>query len=373
MGRFTLLFILLLVGKAFGQEAPTRYSITGHLSNLKGRTIYLATREQAKAALYDAKAATLDSCRSADGHFSFQGIIGEAGYYAVFVRWGNGFNPFLLDNAPVSILGDANSPQHVSIVGSTALRQQLLLDKMLEPFVKRRDQLEQLRVKAIQKGEKQKAVVYAQQHESVTLDMVDVRATFIESYASSPVSLFELNALLPNLPKEKAKDLWNKLDYTLQQHSVGRQIREHVFDRAPEPRQHMPNLILADQLTKPVSLLSYKGNVVLLDFWASWCEYCQQEHNRLKSLYQQYKDKGLQIISISVDEDPSAWQEALQKASLPWPQLSDRVGSRNVVGTQYGNGSVPINWLIDKEGYVIRKGLHGAELEKELAIVFNKP
>ena len=119
-----------------------------------------------------------------------------------------------------------------------------------------------------------------------------------------------------------------------------------------------------------MSLLNYKGNVVLIDFWASWCDQCRQEHNRLKSLYKQYKDKGLQIISISVDEDTNSWKKALQKAGLPWTQLSDRVGSRNVVGTQYGNRSIPINLLIDKEGYIIRKGLHGSELEKQLAVVF---
>ena len=140
-----------------------------------------------------------------------------------------------------------------------------------------------------------------------------------------------------------------------------------------ESGQQAPDLVLSDKQNKPVRLLSYKGNVVLVDFWASWCDHCRQEHVRLKALYDQYKERGLQIVSISIDENPKAWRKALQKAELPWTQLTDRVGSRNVVGLQYGTNSIPINLLIDKNGYVLRKGLHGTELDRQLALVFNTP
>ncbi|KAA9357577.1 MULTISPECIES: TlpA family protein disulfide reductase [Larkinella] len=140
-----------------------------------------------------------------------------------------------------------------------------------------------------------------------------------------------------------------------------------------ESGQQAPDLVLSDKQNKPVHLLSYKGNVVLVDFWASWCDHCRQEHVRLKEIYDQYKDRGLQIVSISIDKNPKAWRKALQKAELPWMQLTDRVGSRNIIGPQYGTNSIPINLLIDKNGYVLRKGLHGTELDRQLALVFNMP
>jgi peroxiredoxin len=145
------------------------------------------------------------------------------------------------------------------------------------------------------------------------------------------------------------------------------------FDRSSEPGQQAFNLTLADKQNKPVNLLSYKGNVVLVDFWASWCDHCRQEHSLLKSIYDQYKERGLKIVSISIDNNPKAWKKAVQKAGLPWTQLTDRVGSKNIIGGQYGNNSIPINLLIDKEGYIIRKGLHGTDLERQLALVFNNP
>ncbi|MFD1143125.1 thioredoxin-like domain-containing protein [Larkinella insperata] len=370
MYRFTFLFALFLAGKVFSQAPSVRYSIKGYLTNLKGRTVYLAPPFHPENGPIGF---VLDSCVSTDGHFSFQGSIGEAKYISLRIKGGkqDRLKLFILDNTPTTIIGNADSLEQISILGSPALQHQVILDKSLESYLTRLKELERLRGEAIQKGDQNQDIIYARQYQSLNQDITAIKSAFIESYPKSLVSLFELNTILPFLPKEKAQTLWNQLEYSLQQHSVGKRIHDQVFDRKKEARQDFPNLILADQKNKPVSLLNYKGNVVLIDFWASWCDHCRQEHNRLKSLYKQYKDKGLQIVSISVDEDTNAWKKALQKAGLPWTQLSDRVGTRNVVGTQYRDGSIPINLLIDKDGYVIRKGLHGPELEKQLAIVFD--
>lgn len=368
MQRFTFFFVLLLAGNAFGQASAVRYSITGYLANLKGRTVYLVPPFQ----LENPTSSRADSCVSADGHFTFQGSIGEAKYVTLRVQGKRReqLKTFILDSTPITIIGNADSLEQVSVVGSPELQHQIILDKSLETYVKRKRELEQQMNIALLKDDKDKQIQQARQYQALLRDIVDVKVGFIELYPGSLVSLFELSTIVSDLPKEKARTLWNRLDYPLQQHSVGRGIHERIFDRKVEPRQYLPDLILADKQAKPVSLLDYKGTVVLIDFWASWCDHCRQEHDRLKALYKQYKEKGLQIISISVDEDTNAWKKALQKAGLPWTQLSDRVGTRNVIGTQYGNSSIPINLLIDKEGYVIRKGLHGTELEKQLATVF---
>ncbi|GAB3335466.1 hypothetical protein GCM10027299_44480 [Larkinella ripae] len=370
MYRILLIGALLLTSQAFGQQKSTRYSVNGYLANLKGRTVFLVPPFRPE----DPIGSLADSCVSTDGHFSFQGVLGEGNYYAIGIQGEplNRFKPFLLDNSPITILGDADSLERLSIVGSLHLRHQLILDKSLETYVKKRKDLEEKIGETMQKGSKDTALamLYAGQYRTIMQDIAAVSASFIELHPGSLVSLFQLSTILPTLPKEKARNLWNRLDYALQQHSVGRRIHDQVFDRKPEARQHLPNLILADKQNKPVSLLNYQGNVVLIDFWASWCDQCRREHAQLKSLYRQYKNKGLQIISISVDEDPKAWKKALQKAGLPWTQLSDRIGPRNVIGTQYGTSTVPINMLIDREGYIIRKGLHGAELEKQLAVAF---
>lgn len=375
MYRITLIFALLLTNPVFSQQKSTQYTISGLLTNLKGRTVYLMPVSQFSADPLNPNQPIIDSSISADGRFTFQGSIGEANYYALGIK-GNQqkqFKSFILDNTPVSIIGDADSLEQASIVGSMAIREAKILQLMLEPVQKRIDAVSMLRGNAIQKGDSAADRKYGHEYAALIRERVDLKCVFIESYPNSLVSLFALQEISHHLPKERVKALWNTLYYSLHDHSAGQKIRELAFDRKPEPRQPIPNLILSDKLNKPVSLLSYTGKVVLIDFWASWCDHCREEHARLKSIYSQYKDKGLQIISISVDEDPQAWKKALQKAGLPWTQLSDRVGSKNVVGTHYGNSTLPINLLVDQEGYVIRKGLHGAELEKQLAVVFNNP
>ncbi|MFC5407846.1 redoxin family protein [Larkinella bovis] len=371
-----LFFFALLAGIAYGQKPVTRYTITGHLKNLKnGQTIYLIPRAELFVPKSSPRAPQIDSCVASEGRFTLEGMLGEPNYYALGIKGQPHarFRSFILDGPLISIIGDADSLERASIVGSTSLRDQVILAKSVEVYLKQQKILESLLRNAEQKADKDSLFVLNNQYQKLSNGILDVKATFIGFNPRSYVSLFALQEMLPELPKERARYLFNHLDYSLQQHSVGRQIREQVFERVKPVRQYAPDLVLADKNAKPVHLQAYKGSVLLIDFWASWCSHCQREQKRLKTLYKQYKSKGLEIVSISVDEDPKAWKKALQKAGLPWPQLSDRVDDQNAVGTHYGNNSIPMNLLIDKEGFVIRKGLHGAELEKQLAVVFSNP
>ncbi|GAB3919229.1 TlpA disulfide reductase family protein [Larkinella terrae] len=371
MNRIVLVFALLLAGKVLSQKPVARYSITGYLKNLNNQTVYLIPHSELNSPNLQVR--RIDSCVAREGRFAMEGIIGEPNYFAIGIKGQTRtqFKFFILDDTPVSIVGDADSLERASILGSSSFRDELVLHKSIEMYLKSQKNLEPLMMHAVQYGDKDKSFVLHKKYQDLHNGILDIKSTFISFNPKSLVSLFTLLEILPDIPKERAKSLYNRLDYSLQNHSVGKHIREQVFDQMASLRQYAPNLVLTDRQAKPVDLLAKKGSVVLIDFWASWCDHCVREHTQLKSLYKRYKDKGLTIISVSVDEDRKAWKKALQKANLPWTQLSDRVGSKNVVGTQYGNNSIPMNLLIDKEGFIIRKGLHGAELEKQLALVFN--
>ncbi|MDP9080811.1 MAG: AhpC/TSA family protein [Bacteroidota bacterium] len=122
---------------------------------------------------------------------------------------------------------------------------------------------------------------------------------------------------------------------------------------------------------KPVSLASLKGKVVLLDFWASWCEPCRAESPNLKKQYELYKSKGFEIISVSVDNVKSRWLGAIKEDQLPWLQVSDLKGWNNAVARLYGITGVPAFFLLDRQGRIIDKDLRGEALNKKLAEIFN--
>ncbi len=118
---------------------------------------------------------------------------------------------------------------------------------------------------------------------------------------------------------------------------------------------------------KNVSLSSYKGKYVLVDFWASWCGPCRRENPNVVAAYQKYKDKGFDILGVSFDDNKDKWLAAIAKDNLTWTHISDLKGWQNAAGKLYGVTSIPFNLLLDKEGKILGKGLRGPELDAKLA------
>lgn len=128
-----------------------------------------------------------------------------------------------------------------------------------------------------------------------------------------------------------------------------------------------PDFTLNDTDGHPVSLSSFKGSYVLVDFWASWCPPCRQENPDIVRTYHKYHSKGFSILSVSLDDEKDKWIEAIEKDGLDWPQVSDLKGWQSHVVDLYGLRGIPMNFLLDKEGRIIDKGLRAELLEKKLA------
>lgn len=114
-----------------------------------------------------------------------------------------------------------------------------------------------------------------------------------------------------------------------------------------------------------ISLLDYKGKVVLIDFWASWCRACRVENPKFAVLYEKYKTKNFEIISISQDESVEEWSESIQKDGVNlWAQIRDNDHS---ISKLYSISSLPQNILLDKSGKIIAKNLSAEELSNILS------
>ncbi|MEQ8706682.1 MAG: TlpA disulfide reductase family protein [Phaeodactylibacter sp.] len=121
-----------------------------------------------------------------------------------------------------------------------------------------------------------------------------------------------------------------------------------------------------------LSLADFRGKVVLLDFWASWCGPCRRENPNVVKVYEKYKDKGFEILGISLDSNRDKWLKAIEADSLTWPHVSDLKGWQNEVAQLYGVRSIPHTVLIDAEGQVIANKLRGPALEAKLAEIFGE-
>lgn len=134
---------------------------------------------------------------------------------------------------------------------------------------------------------------------------------------------------------------------------------------APEIEQAQPD-------GSNFKLSSLRGNVVLIDFWASWCRPCRQENPNVVAAYKKYHAKGFDILGVSLDQSKPAWEAAIKQDGLTWHHVSDLKGWQNDAGKTYGVRSVPHSVLLDKEGRIIAKNLRGEELERKLAEVLGE-
>jgi peroxiredoxin len=123
---------------------------------------------------------------------------------------------------------------------------------------------------------------------------------------------------------------------------------------------------------KDLSLAAFKGKVVLIDFWATWCGPCIAELPNVLAAYEKHHDKGFEIIGISLDKDGDKLKEFTKTKKMTWPQFFDGKGWENELAVKYGVNSIPATYLLDGEGAIIAKNLRGEELEKEVAKAVGK-
>lgn len=194
---------------------------------------------------------------------------------------------------------------------------------------------------------------------------------------NNPTSYFALQALSESVSgygvkSDIALPLFNKLSEELRLSYTGQGLYKilnatvvtALGSKAPDFTQNDVN-------GKPVSLSSFKGKYVLVEFWASWCSPCRAESPNLLKQYAAYKDKGFEILGVSVDHEKGKWLEAIKKDGLTWPQVSDLKGWESDARKVYGISGVPANFLISPDGKIIGSHLMGEVLNKKLGELFN--
>ena len=128
-----------------------------------------------------------------------------------------------------------------------------------------------------------------------------------------------------------------------------------------------PRFVSIDTAGNKINWKGYPGKYTLLEFWASWCAPCREESPTLVRLYDQYKDKGLAIVSVSIDKNTTQWKNAIRKDGYTWVNVCDLNGYGGPTAALYTVTAIPNSFLLDKNGRIIAKNLRGKLLESKLA------
>ena len=134
--------------------------------------------------------------------------------------------------------------------------------------------------------------------------------------------------------------------------------------------QKTPDFAFPDVNGKKWGPKDFRGKYLIIDFWASWCGPCRQEIPHIKEVYKKYKDKGLEILSVSVDAKPADWKKAMAEERMAWPQVN-AVESKPVMASYMFSG-IPYLVVVDKEGKIVEKNVRGESLDKAMEKIFGK-
>lgn len=193
---------------------------------------------------------------------------------------------------------------------------------------------------------------------------------FTKANMATKAGEFMFSSSFRGFSEEQLKELLPLADSTFRNLPQIKSMENELSRIVPKEGDKYEDVELMAQSGTPAKLSDYvgKSKCVLIDFWASWCGPCIQEMPSLVKMYDKYKSKGFEIVGLSVDEDKTAWAEAIKANNMKWVQLVDISQEASMI---YRVSSIPHTILVDGNGVIIAKGLRGQDLENKIAEILN--
>ncbi len=314
-----------------------------------------------------------DSTKVKGGKFTFSGKGTEANMFWITKSRDMNEQPnliFFVDGGKTTVIGNIDSLPVAKVTGGQTQKDYMEYNQLMGGLGLKQQQIVNAYNEAKAKGDGTTMNAKVAEYNVLDAERKVAMENFLKAHPKSAVSGYAIYFNYQNNTTATVEEL-ERVVGLLDKNSLNTKYGKLAQEKLNQMRgttigYPATNFAQADVNGKMVNLTDFKGQYVLVDFWASWCGPCRGENPNVVRAYNKYKDKGFTVLGVSFDQVKDKWLQAISADNLTWTQVSDLKGWGNEAGKIFGISSIPQNLLLDKDGKILAKNLRGAELDAKL-------
>ncbi|HYC39985.1 MAG TPA: TlpA disulfide reductase family protein [Chitinophagaceae bacterium] len=338
--------------------APKGFTITGKVPGVPDGTEVRLIR--------NGEATDLKTGKTVKGTFILKGSVSEPALCYLYIGQGRPVEVFV-ENSNITVFPDKAKPGQFQVSGSVTHKEfRAFVDRVIPHLQKQSTLAASINVMAAGPERDAQMQLYNEAQKKFQ-DEID------SAVARKPRSV--VTAFLLQITAQFYEDVTRlenrflKLSDKVKQSDQGKQLAAHIQEKKIGAVGTMAlDFTQPDTTGQPVSLSSFRGKYVLIDFWASWCGPCRVENPHVVHTFRKFRDKNFTVLGVSLDRpgQKEKWIQAIHEDSLTWTHVSDLQFWGNAAAKLYRINAIPQNLLVDPEGRIIARNLRGADLEVKL-------
>ncbi len=373
-----ILLVLSVVAVLFScnKAGENEYIVTGTIKGIaEGKTVTLEVQDET------GQLKPVDTVKVEKGKFVLKGSAKEPEMNFMQVEGVQGKVPFILENGDIEVVINKDSIENSKVTGtynneelSSYKAKGMAIQKKMIKF--QQDNMAKMN-DAQQKKDSVVINVLRKEYNKFQEEFMKQSDDYLKTHNKAFISVLIIEGMFNQMAPDvaKIKKLYSGLDKSLKDTKHGKNIKSKL-DKMNTPVAAAAGVevgTMAPEFSAPnpdgkvITLKESLGKITIIDFWASWCQPCRQENPNMVAIYKAFHAKGLNMVSVSLDDEAAKWKAAIAKDQLTWTQVSNLKEMDDPIAKAYSIKLIPSTFIVDATGKVIAKDLRGDALKAKVA------